>query len=55
MRKYLVVEFIGNNSPGNTKITRVTEEDLFLTLDSCKNTDRKISVYRIGECLLDWS
>ena len=40
---------------GEPTIKRVSESLIWCELDRIKNDEREVSIYILGECLLDWS
>lgn len=50
---YLVVEYFEDDD--KPRLFRVSQVELWKLLDEAKESGRLISVYEIGECVLDWS
>ena len=51
MNEYLIIDY----TSGSMKYTLVYEKDLWNILDKAKNNELKIAVYKVGDCVLDWS
>jgi len=57
---YLVYDFGDKDVEGLPKITEVNEKKIFEILDRAHANDddaamKKIAVYKLGNCLIDWS
>jgi hypothetical protein len=58
--EYLIKEYFPHRTTPVTRIvTDEGEQDnintLFFTLNQAKEEGRKIAVYQLGQCVLDWS
>lgn len=56
-RHYLVRDYTEVTDPKreNPQDTVVYGDEIIRVIDEAKEGGRKISIYTIGECLLDWS
>ena len=53
---YIVIDYTKYGYEADkVKIYRVNEKELFEWLDRAKDQELLISVYKLGECILDWS
>lgn len=53
MSEYVIKEYIpATQGPA---ISVVTEDELWKILQSVREGSRKISMYKLGDCILDWS
>ena len=50
--EYVVKKYM---NPGDPEIVAVTEEQLWEILQEAKDGGLKIAVYKLGNCVLDWS
>ena len=57
MKDYLIEDFtdVSIAGEGEPTIRVVDEKELWNFLQSLKSKPREISVFEIGDCLLDWS
>jgi hypothetical protein len=61
MVEYIVKEYVLNaDGTREVKVSILTDrtgssDGLWYVLQEAKETGRKVLVYRVGECLLDWS
>lgn len=53
---YLIKDYTDTPEDGKPILNFVFgEKELFKIIDKAKTEDRKITVFEIGECLIDWS
>jgi len=52
---YLVKDYTNSYNEGNPKIIIVSEDNVWDVLNDAKENELLITVFRIGDCLLDWS
>ena len=52
MKYYLIIVYSSNNQE---TILKVDEEALFRFIDNHREDGEKFAVFKIGDCLLDWS
>lgn len=52
---YLIRDFTGKEANEEPDDSIVYEEEVFKVIEKAKEENRKIAVYVIGNCVLDWS
>lgn len=57
MKDYLIKDYtdVSIDNEKEPTIQVVSEEELWDFLQSLKNKRRKIAIFEVGDCLLDWS
>jgi hypothetical protein len=53
VQEYLVKDFSGD--PKNPVLTIVYGEEIWKVLNNAKENEDLISIYLLGDCVLDWS
>ena len=57
MKEYLIRDYtsVEPDAGEKFKMQVVDEEKLFEIIQGLKDKPRKIAIYRLGDCILDWS
>ncbi|NVM22872.1 MAG: hypothetical protein HWN68_13955 [Desulfobacterales bacterium] len=55
MKKYYLIYDYGNKIKNEPQIREVDEDELWKIVQNAVDKLPKIAVYRIGDCIFDWS
>lgn len=52
-KDYLIVDYTQNED--NPILKLIDEKEVFANIDCAKDQESKIVIYKLGDCLIDWS
>lgn len=55
MNYYLVKDWTNKTEDQEPKLSLLVEPDVWPVIDAAKQDGHKIAVYKVGDCVLDWS